>query len=61
MKLEKIFLAILAIKCIMIVMKILPKGIIPLYEYPRPQFFRKSYMCLNGFWKCDFLQTDVKK
>lgn len=59
MKLEKIFLAILAIKCIMIVMKILPKGIIPLYEYPRPQFFRKSYMCLNGFWKCDFLQTDA--
>ena len=40
-------------------MKILPKGIIPLYEYPRPQFERKSYMCLNGFWKCDFLQTEA--
>lgn len=40
-------------------MKILPKGIIPLYEYPRPQFERKSYMCLNGFWRCGFLNTDV--
>lgn len=46
--------------CIIIMMKILPKGIIPLYEYPRPQFERKSYLCLNGFWKCDFLDTEVR-
>lgn len=23
---------------------------IPLLEYPRPQFKRQSYLCLNGFW-----------
>ena len=23
---------------------------IPLLEYPRPQFKRDSYLCLNGFW-----------
>ena len=23
---------------------------IPLPEYPRPQFVRNSYVCLNGYW-----------
>ncbi len=27
---------------------------IPLSEYPRPQFVRDSYMCLNGLWQCEF-------
>lgn len=32
-------------------MKIRPNQILPLYDYPRPQFERSSYFCLNGFWK----------
>ena len=40
-------------------MKILPKGIIPLYEYPRPQFERNSYLCLNGFWDVAFSNDGV--
>lgn len=23
-------------------------------EYPRPQFIRKSWLCLNGTWDFDF-------
>lgn len=26
----------------------------PLSEYPRPQFVRDSYYCLNGMWQCAF-------
>ena len=26
-------------------------GEIPLLEYPRPQFRRDSYLCLNGVWQ----------
>ena len=26
------------------------ENLIPLSEYPRPQFKRESYLCLNGFW-----------
>jgi len=25
---------------------------VPLSEYPRPQFVRESYTCLNGWWQC---------
>lgn len=32
-------------------MKIRQDHILPLYDYPRPQFERKSYFCLNGIWK----------
>ena len=27
------------------------KTVIPLSEYPRPQFKRDSYICLNGYWE----------
>ena len=27
------------------------KQIVPLSEYPRPQFKRDSYICLNGYWE----------
>ncbi len=33
---------------------VLEKKDIPLSEYPRPQFVRDSYICLNGPWKCEF-------
>lgn len=29
-------------------------GDMPLQEYPRPQFQRKSYLNLNGWWDCTF-------
>lgn len=32
-------------------------GDIPLSEYPRPQFKRDSYMCLNGKWNCAFTNS----
>ena len=30
---------------------------VPLSEYPRPQFRRSSYVCLNGTWKCAFTNS----
>lgn len=30
----------------------------PLPEYPRPQFKRKSYINLNGIWKCNFCESE---
>lgn len=30
----------------------------PLSEYPRPQFARDSYFCLNGEWQVDFCSSD---
>lgn len=30
----------------------------PLSEYPRPQFERKSFLNLNGIWKCDFCESE---
>lgn len=30
---------------------------VPLAEYPRPQFCRDSYVCLNGKWKCAFTNS----
>ena len=31
---------------------------IPRSEYPRPQFFRETWLTLNGKWSCAFDQTD---
>ena len=31
---------------------------IPLSEYPRPQFKRDSYICLNGYWEYAIKQTE---
>ena len=31
---------------------------LPLAEYPRPQFKRDSYLCLNGEWDLKILQQD---
>ena len=31
---------------------------IPLNEYPRPQFKRDSYICLNGYWEYAIKQTE---
>ncbi len=40
--------------------KKLDRETIPLSEYPRPQFVRDSYMCLNGIWQCEFSkQADI--
>ena len=25
-------------------------------EYPRPQFYRKDWLNLNGKWSCDFFK-----
>ena len=32
-------------------------GAIPLSEYPRPQFRRESYLCLNGVWQFQTVKT----
>ena len=32
----------------------------PLQEYPRPQFARKSYVNLNGYWDYAITETDAK-
>ncbi|MCD7722608.1 MAG: glycoside hydrolase family 2 [Clostridiales bacterium] len=37
--------------------KSIGKNSVPLSEYPRPQFVRDSYMCLNGQWQCEFSQS----
>ena len=34
---------------------------IPLSEYPRPQFKRESYLCLNGFWDYAIKEKEVIK
>ncbi len=34
---------------------------IPLSEYPRPQFKRSSYLCLNGFWNYTIKEGEVIK
>ena len=31
---------------------------IPLSEYPRPQFKRDSYICLNGYWEYAIRKED---
>ena len=32
---------------------------IPLSEYPRPQFKRDSYICLNGYWEYAIRKEEV--
>jgi MFS family permease len=43
-------------------MDIDPKDIdftaVPLSEYPRPNFVRSSYICLNGAWDCAITESD---
>lgn len=34
------------------------KKTIPLSEYPRPQFIRDSYLCLNGIWEYAIRKED---
>ena len=37
----------------------LPLEVIPLSEYPRPQFRRDSYICLNGEWEFKVSKDNV--
>ncbi len=42
---------------IMIIQPCFKSGELPLEEYPRPQFKRDSYFCLNGKWKYAFTKN----
>lgn len=56
---EKLF-PILVLFVYNVIMKVKPEQIIPLYEYPRPQFERSSYLCLNGIWRYAFSNSDSR-
>ena len=42
----------------MIIKPTFTNGELPLSEYPRPQFKRQSYLCLNGKWNYAFKNTE---
>ena len=41
----------------MIAKPVFSEGGLPLSEYPRPQFCRESYLCLNGEWEYAIRKT----
>lgn len=41
--------------------EVLKDDFIPFYEYPRPQFKRDSYLCLNGKWSLEIRNDSVQK